>query len=88
VTTARIPSRALSGLRWLVPIAAGAGLGLLAIAGSRLGVWRELVTWGGGLVVDAGALVGALNARVGPVWLPMGLVAARVAQVATRAWRT
>ncbi len=88
MTTARSPGFALPGLRWLAPIATGAALGLLAIAASRLGVWRELVTSGGGLVGDAGALVGALNARVGPVWLPMGLVAARVAQVATRAWRT
>ena len=88
MTTWLSPALVLPGLRWLAPIAAGAVLGLLAIAASRLGVWHELVTSGGSLVGDPGALVSALNARVGPVWLPMGLVAARVAQVATRAWRT
>lgn len=80
--------RSAPQLRWLAPLATGAVLGLLAVAMSRLGVWQELAAPLGALWVAAGGLVGVLHARIGPVWIPMALVAARVVQVAARAWRT
>ena len=66
---------------WLGPIAAGAMLGALATLSGSL----ELST---GWLEAARGVPAALHARVGPVWIPMAFVAARVAWVAARAWRT
>ncbi len=77
---------------WLAPVlrsaALGAVLGGLAVLALRvapgppaLGSAGELVRWGL-------RLVDALNGKLGPVWIPMLLVASRVAWLAGRALRT
>ncbi len=67
--------------RWIGPIAAGTALGLVAVAASRLGAWVSLVD-------GAVAVARGLDARVGPVWIPMALVSLRVGWIAVRALRT
>ena len=66
---------------WLGSLAAGAALGLCIVAALRLGILPEPP--GGGLWP-----VSQLNASVGPVWVPMFAVAARVTWLGIRALRT
>ena len=62
---------------WLSALVAGVALGLVTAAVLRLG-WVD----------GAGALAGALSARIGPVWIPMAGVLARVCFLAVRAGRS
>ena len=66
---------------WLGSIAAGAALGGLAVTGMWLDAWPPLGAAGFELIL-------AIHERVGPVWLPMAGVAARVLWLALRAART
>ena len=62
---------------WLGAIGAGAALGGVVVTGMWLDAWQPL---------RAAAFEAALavHERVGPVWVPMALVAARVAWLAAR----
>lgn len=75
-----------SGTTWLAPmlrsVALGAVLGGAAVAARRLGPASAE------LAAAPAALLGKVNASVGPVWLPMLLVGARVSWLAARAIRT
>jgi hypothetical protein len=72
-----LPLFARPALPWLGAVALGAALGGVASVGAHLGAWPAL-----------GALASALNAGVGPVWVPMAVVALRVGWIALRALRT
>ncbi len=62
-------------------MALGAAVGGAVVAGHKLGLWLPL---GAG----ASAIVSALSRLVGPVWIPMFMVALRVGWLAARALRT
>lgn len=66
---------------WLGAIASGAALGALIAAAHHLGWLAPL-----GNTIRSGAT--QLTAWIGPVWVPMALVAIRVASLGARAWRT
>jgi hypothetical protein len=68
-------------LQWAGALLLGATLGLGFVVARRLGVWAWTaghVSWIGGRLTDA----------IGPVWVPMLVVATRVAWLAARALRT
>ncbi len=62
-------------------MALGAAVGGAVVAGHKLGLWLPLGAW-------AGAIASALNRLVGPVWIPMFMVALRVGWLAARALHT
>lgn len=66
---------------WLRSIALGAAVGALVVAGHRLGLWAPLGAGAGRIGLE-------LNRLIGPVWIPMLVVALRVSWLAARALRT
>ncbi len=80
------------GRPWLAPLlrsaTLGAVLGGLAVLALRVEPEARALGPAAGLASGALRLVDALSGRLGPVWIPMLLVASRVAWLAGRALRT
>jgi hypothetical protein len=68
-------------LQWAGALLLGATLGFAFVVARRLGVWA----WTAGHV---SWIAGQLTEAIGPVWIPMLIVAARVAWLSARAVRT
>ncbi len=77
---------------WLLPllrsIALGTVLGAAAVGVIRFGPELPLLRQAARLLSSGAGVVATLNARVGPVWIPLLLVALRVGWLAGRALRT
>jgi len=90
VTTTRLDRASLRTLASLLGVllrsaAWGVALGLIGLALIRLGVWDRFA---GTVAAPVLRLVGIVHQAVGPVWIPMFLVALRVGWLAARAFRT
>ncbi len=79
---ARLPAlRGRTLTPWLRSMALGAAMGGIVVAGHRFGLWLPLGA-------AARELALGLNRLIGPVWIPMFVVAVRVGWLAARALRT